>query len=143
MLKHHAQNIDLNAQMLVNICSCKGWNVHICSSWKLVIIITTGQLIISDQLFCLSDYFSEIRSQIWLEIHYYSIMSGYLSWHIVISSTAYCDLEYCILVQQKLDAFTNSVLHQHLERFSFFKAILQDILNLKIMYLIYSHIGLV
>ena len=65
---------------------------------------------ISDQLCCISDHFSEISSQIWLEIHCFSIMSWSLSWLIVSTCT--------ILVQQKLDilvAFTNSVLHRSVQ----------------------------
>ena len=101
MLKHHAENIAKQLAQNMDIhakTSCSKYrhyaqmlvytsrNIHTCSNSKHVIIITTGQYTISDQLFCLSDYFSEICNQIWLEIHYFSILSGYMSW---LMSTAY------------------------------------------------------
>jgi len=68
--------------------------------------IRDGQQTISDQFCCMSDHFSKISSQVWLEIHCFTMFSWPLS--LLIMSIAYW------YIQQKLD---NYILVSYIDQF--------------------------
>ena len=102
----HTQNNRSYAQTEMLISIIKGRNIHTCSNYNVDIVHRAQDNSWTadnfHSIFCMSDRFSEIYSDMW----------SYLSWNSQFFLHNVRTPQHYILVQQKLVAFTNSVLYQ-------------------------------